>query len=762
MPEYDLDESGKVDLAQYGIPPYEPETSPYNRDSLAEWEDSDTEPDGADDSTDRDVSDDDDTGSKPWTVSRLAEVEVQLSSWGRIQNPLKAKYAREIACLRFAEPPTEDELEKEINFIESIDSLNVVRTYKSYGDLNSGDPMYRQFHPKGSRFFPTSKIAQWVRGDQGAKYFDPPEAFDIRWEDDGPEDIICADYEFNRGLLGNPKHVPTDSKAIAEIFASAIQYPTKLKIWQLYINIVREKLNSGHRLLDLVLPRREPPLKELDVNNHVWAAIENRALFKEVRKVRDWFYIEAFDLSKNPMLAEGPFACPEEDPTGDFSIEGVPQYWKFWVSRDISGPVNTQQKPAKVPELGTADLNALLNSAPSAATEWTSTQRARWATDRTGEEWDDGIRGWTGADKKNTELLRQRHDNIPYNQLRNDNLPAFFRKLTCKQAGDLVRALKEGKVKDLTQSQAKEYWPEDLDSGGKLRAKRKPWADSYHGPDLGALAPAGANIGGSDITGKTPWEQKCPRTFISAGRFMVEDVDFRLPARKQATVYQTQISRLESEISALKRKATEPPTPIASKRLRTSSISSTVSERGRTIKELAARDRDISKLKSANAKLIADAAADAEYHATQLADLNEELNIARDGMKDQNDLGAEKKAFEENNQEVTALCSLLKMTVEAFQARLSKSQQGLKPDLRYDLQALDYRNPRLQPIIEDIFGRAMPEKLGLAPTGPQPEPYHGDSESNAFTLREKVPRPAYDRQGLWRRGCHRDGQTGDF
>jgi hypothetical protein len=254
--------------------------------------------------------------------------------------------------------------------------------------------------------------------------------------------------------------------AIAEIFASAIAYPSVLKIANLYTSVRELMLTRKDSLATAIRERAEKGLK--NKQEHVWAHEENRKLFGETRKVSEWFYIEAFNLSsKRPELAQGNYVVDQEDPYSVQRVDRVPEYWKFLVKKNQPERRPSPFTPFSAPLL-TALEKITKGRVRSAASDRTATEKKREESTRNSKE------------QLVMKLPFQHHPNIPFNQLADDNLPAFYRKLTCQQAGDLVGASAAKRI-EVTQGQLGGWWLEDSMSSGKLRETREPFGKKYSG-----------------------------------------------------------------------------------------------------------------------------------------------------------------------------------------------------------------------------------------------------------------------------------------
>ncbi|KAI1617849.1 hypothetical protein EDD36DRAFT_413561 [Exophiala viscosa] len=189
------------------------------------------------------------------------------------------------------------------------------------------------------------------------------------------------------------------------------------------------------------------------------------------------------------------------------------------------------------------------------------------STTRVSAQWDDGLRA-------PSNLIPQRQTTIREDQLSDDNLPPFYRKLSCNQACSLLKAKESGNI-TLTQVMFAEFWPEDSMANGTLRKNREPTSDAYpHPEDLSAKQLNKASVSGNDTTPITDWEKNIGRTFLSAGRRMVDDPDYKYSDAQRAEIYQETIKKKDETIKSLKRQLDDSSEPIGTpKRTRLSNSS---------------------------------------------------------------------------------------------------------------------------------------------------------------------------------------------
>lgn len=479
----------------------------------------------------------DESDPDSWCANfKLDNFQINLALWGRVRNPLTEARALEIACLKFAKQPSVKEIQQEIDFIEGLPGLNKIDRYRALGEDEG--PQHRALPPDSTSLKICSRIAKYVA--RLTPYDDPVEAYDHFWADDDPWEILAAEFCFDRKALGNPDFLPGWDMALAEIFASAILFPSVLKIWNLYQRVLKDRLTLTDKLHEIVLNYQEAPLQ--DNPPHIWANEENRLLFGEQRKIEDYFYINAFDLEYDTERVTGKYVIPADQLHVSWT-QPVPAYWRTEVKQyfDPDDTIQTEYFTEEALRVLASELNKAQDRETSA---WSPSILSSYTTKRVGQHWEDGPRGDVSM------VLPQRHEDIPEDQLSSTNLPAFYAKLSCAQAAALaakVHSLKGLNLPGLLDGDMfDEFWPQDFNADGTLRSDRKCYGKKYVG-HLSTVARNGAKLDGKAREPLTEWEKIRPRTYQSMGRYTIKDPEFCFTRHSQLNMLWHEKQRAEAE-----------------------------------------------------------------------------------------------------------------------------------------------------------------------------------------------------------------------
>lgn len=698
-PDYSSNEIDKYKLAE----------SPYNREDLVQDE-------GDQIDWVEDPPDEDDAEEVRWTVENfdLNQLNVDLTQWGRIKNPLTKRRAVEIALLVYGEEPSNREVQNEIDFIEAIDGIAKLDTYKGYRQLPPDDPNFRNLD-RAENLRLGSAIARWLAGEAD-DYHEPQEAFDVRYLEDGPGEILTADYNFDRKILGSDlSKVPISDAAIAEVLSTAIEYPSVLRIWNVYQQFTWEDIgefpiDSGQGLSKIAEEAVGPNF----FKNHVWAHDENRVLYNETRLVTEYFYITAFNLEDKYDVAEGTHVIDPHD-VNDLQRRryAVVDYWATWEGK--------KQLPAGVrdpPGLSLKMLDKLekicFGIVADPASHWEPSDVETWTvTDRIGIDWSDGIRGLRHKNS-GANVLYQRHPNIPADRLSKDNLPAFYRKLSCQQACDLLRQMK---ACSLTQSLMAEFWPADFNSGGGLLASRKPYreADPNKGEDLDPKQLNRATVTGSVMRPRTPMEKNLRelRTFTSMGRLMVKDAQLRRTSTETYDMFQKDLAKKEEELiqERRKRKFAESPRGV-SKRAKFSGDAMDTIERDRLQGENALLKSQLSIVQQEKNNL-------AEHYKQETAKFDKRIKVVQDQLvqekQSSEDAYASCAKYENFYQQFAPVVTVLSKSVNIYTQEIQRIGGELPAEVRYNIAEPDFRNPEYRQTVNRVVGTQLARELRMKP-----------------------------------------------